>query len=145
MKLDAISIKWAINHIKHKRDTDLFPVLKEYNILFEDEEALVRELCNLDIGAYKWQPYRRFIIPKDEYSYRVAMQLDPIDNILFVAITYQFGDKIEKKRIPIEKKWFLTIDFLRMKTAIYMIRQKHGIIFGVHPKKILHGTHMQFI
>lgn len=61
---------------------------------------LIDELSQIDIGSYIWQPYRRFIIPKDEYSYRVAIQLDPIDNLLFVAITYQIGKQIEDKRVP---------------------------------------------
>lgn len=50
-----------------------------------------------------WQPYRRFIIPKDEYSYRTAIQLGPIDNLIMVAITYQFGKEIEDKRVPISE------------------------------------------
>ena len=87
MKLEETSIKWAISHVKKQKDTDLFPALKEYEILFENEEYLVSKLKEIEIESYKWQPYRRFIIPKDEYSYRVAIQLDPIDNILVVALT----------------------------------------------------------
>ena len=104
MKLDVKSIKWAINHVRNQRDTDLFPTLKEYEVLFKDEGLVIEELIKIDIGIYNWQPYRRYIIPKDEYSYRVAIQLDPIDNLLFAAITYQFGSKIENKRIAIENK-----------------------------------------
>lgn len=103
MQLEKESIKWAIKHIKKQKDTDLFPKLKEYEILFEDEDNLIEELSKVDIGSYQWQPYRRFIIPKDEYSYRVAIQLDPVDNLLIVAITYQFAQKIEDKRIPISE------------------------------------------
>ncbi len=101
MKLEETSIKWAICHVKKQKDTDLFPSLKEYEILFENEEYLVGKLKEIEIENYNWQPYRRFIIPKDEYSYRVAIQLDPIDNILVVALTYQYGNKIEGKRLPI--------------------------------------------
>lgn len=104
MKLQEDSIRWAIKHIKKEKDTDLFPVLKEYEILFENEKYLVNILKNIEIENYNWQQYRRFIIPKDEYSYRVAIQLDPIDNILIVALIYQYGYKIEKRRLPIESK-----------------------------------------
>lgn len=78
---------------KKQKDTDLFPKLKEYDYLFEDEEYLVTKVLEIDIENYVWQPYRRFIIPKDEYSYRAAIQLDPIDNLIMVAITHQFGQK----------------------------------------------------
>jgi hypothetical protein len=102
MKLEKASIEWAILHVKKQRDTDLFPQLKEYDFLFQDGDLIIRELSEIDISTYIWQPYRRFIIPKDEYSYRVAIQLDPIDNLLFVAITYQIGSRIEAKRVPVE-------------------------------------------
>ncbi len=104
MKLQEASIRWAINHIKKEKDTDLFPTLKEYEILFGDEGILIIELLSIEIENYNWQQYRRFIIPKDEYSYRVAIQLDPIDNILIVALIYQYGNKIEKRRLSIEEK-----------------------------------------
>ncbi|MBD5507463.1 MAG: RNA-directed DNA polymerase [Lachnospiraceae bacterium] len=104
MKLQETSIRWALIHIKKEKDTDLFPTLKEYEILLENEEYLVNRLKEIEIEEYNWQQYRRFIIPKDEYSYRVAIQLDPIDNILIVALIYQYGNKIEEKRVPIEEK-----------------------------------------
>ena len=103
MKLEKQSIEWAIKHVEKQRDTDLFPQLKEYEILFRNKNLLIDEISQIDVGSYIWQPYRRFIIPKDEYSYRVAIQLDPIDNLLFVALTYQIGNKIEARRIPIEE------------------------------------------
>lgn len=101
MRLDEVSIRWAIEHIKKQKDTDLFPKLKEYDYLFEDENYLVDKVSEIDIENYVWQPYRRFIIPKDEYSYRAAIQLDPIDNLIMVAITHQFGQRIEDKRVAI--------------------------------------------
>ncbi|WP_409016127.1 RNA-directed DNA polymerase [Anaerostipes caccae] len=103
MKLEKQSVEWAVKHVEKQRDTDLFPQLKEYIILFRNKELLINEISEIDIGSYVWQPYRRFIIPKDEYSYRVAIQLDPIDNLLFVALTYQIGNKIEARRISIEE------------------------------------------
>jgi len=103
MNLSVNTFKWVLKHIKKDKDTDLFPKLKEYEILFSNEADLINELSKIDIGNYTWQPYRRFIIPKDEFSYRVAMQLDPIDSILFEAIIYEYGMNIENKRIPINE------------------------------------------
>ena len=62
MRLEESSIRWAIEHIKKQKDTDLFPKLKEYDYLFEDEEYLVTKVLEIDIENYVWQPYRRFII-----------------------------------------------------------------------------------
>lgn len=57
MQLEKESIKWAIKHIKKQKDTDLFPKLKEYEVLFEDEDNLIEELSKVDIGSYQWQPW----------------------------------------------------------------------------------------
>lgn len=34
-------------------------------------------------------------------SYRIATQLDPLDNIILTAIIYEYGNQIEKRRIPV--------------------------------------------
>ncbi len=52
MKLDRMAIEWAIKHIEKQRDTDLFPRLKEYEILFQDKNMLIDELSQIDIGSY---------------------------------------------------------------------------------------------
>src|SRR5262249_5513126 len=44
--------------------------------------------------------HRRFIVPKDEVSYRQATQLDPQDSIILSSILFQFGDGIEARRLP---------------------------------------------
>lgn len=101
MNLSEQSIKRAIEHIKKFKDTDLFPTLKEFEIFFDNESDFVNELKNIDIGEYSWQTYRRFIIPKDDVSYRIAIQLDPIDTILYEAIIFEYGSLIENERISV--------------------------------------------
>ncbi len=103
MKLNENSIRWAFTHILHEKDTDLFPRLIEYDLFESNIDTIVNELKDIDIGSYNWQPHRKFLIPKGEFSYRVATQLDPIDSILFAAIIYEYGNLIEKLRVPIEQ------------------------------------------
>lgn len=104
MKLDKESILWGIEHVYKDSDTDLFPKPAEINIIYNDKEHVSSKLENIDISNYTWKPCRRFIIPKSDLSYRVATQLDPLDSILLAAIIYQFGNKIESKRVPTEEK-----------------------------------------
>lgn len=101
MKLKDDSIRWAIKHIDKESDTDLFPKPIEIEIFKEIEDKVVDCLKALDIGNYKWNPSRRFIIPKTDLSYRLATQLDPIDSIMLTAIIYEYGHLIENKRRPI--------------------------------------------
>jgi Reverse transcriptase (RNA-dependent DNA polymerase) len=104
MKLDKESIIWGIEHVFNDSDTDLFPKPVEINIIYSDKENIANELANIDISNYTWKPCRRFIIPKSDLSYRVATQLDPLDSVLLASIIYQYGNKIEEKRVSIEDK-----------------------------------------
>lgn len=104
MKLSSDSIKWAIDHLEKENDTDFFPKPIEISIIKECKDDCIRELSNIDIGNYKWRPSRRFLIPKDELSYRVITQLDPLDSVYLSAIIKEFGQNIETKRVPINQK-----------------------------------------
>lgn len=104
MRLPIDSIEWAIKHIDKENDTDLFPKPFEINIIKEYIEFCKIELSKIEIGNYKWKPSRRFIIPKDEVSYRVITQLDPLDSFYLSAIIKEYGSKIEAKRVPVSEK-----------------------------------------
>lgn len=101
MKLNENSIVWGLNHINKESDTDLFPKPIEIKILKEIQGKVINKLKDQDMGSYKWNPCRRFIIPKSEFSYRLATQLDPIDSIMLSSIIYEYGNLIENKRRPI--------------------------------------------
>jgi hypothetical protein len=98
MKLQESSYRWAIKHLFKESDTDLFPKPFELTIIHEMEEELIKELLEIDLGAYKWNAARRFVVPKDDVAYRVATQLHPIDSIILGALIYEFGPLIEAKR-----------------------------------------------
>lgn len=51
------------------------------------------------LTSFKPGAHRRFIVPKDEFSYRQATQLDPQDSILLTAAIRQFGQGIEDRRV----------------------------------------------
>lgn len=100
MKLTRDSIEWSIIHLNKENDTDIFPKPFEIDIINENKDYCIDELCKIDIGQYKWHLTRRFLIPKDELSYRVITQLDPIDSVFLSALIKEYGSRIESKRIP---------------------------------------------
>ncbi|MGO2962940.1 MAG: RNA-directed DNA polymerase [Carnobacterium maltaromaticum] len=104
MKLNEDSIEWAIIHNKIVKDTDLFPLPKEIEIFEDNLEESVEVFKDIELTTYNWKTARRFFIPKKELSYRLATQLDPLDSILLSAIVHQYGEGIEKRRIPLEKE-----------------------------------------
>lgn len=100
MKLLRDSIEWSITHLNKENDTDIFPKPLEIDIINDQKDYCVEELSKTDIGQYKWHLSRRFIVPKDELSYRAITQLDPIDSVFLSALIKEYGMCIESKRIP---------------------------------------------
>ena len=100
MKVDSDSLKWAINHLVTLSDSDLFPRPIELDVISELGEDAITFLSNLDLAQVTPGPSRRFIVPKDNLSYRTATQLDPLDSIFLAAIIYKYGGLLEQKRRP---------------------------------------------
>ena len=99
MTLSEKHIRWSIECIRRHSDGDIFPPLSEMAAASADEQALARALANKPMGAIQPQPSRRFIVPKDDWSYRQATQLHPQDSILLTAAIRQFGQGIESRRL----------------------------------------------
>lgn len=101
MKLDRNSIEWAIRSLDRHGDTDLFPKPPELRALVESLPSSADKIAALDISQHQPVAPRRFIVPKEELSYRAATQLDPLDSVIYTAIIHQFGQAIEARRRPI--------------------------------------------
>jgi retron-type reverse transcriptase len=98
--LNAASLNWAIDFVAVHSDGDLFPRILEVEAIQALQAQFVelienKPLANFDVGAH-----RRFIVPKDEISYRQATQLHPQDSILLSAVVHQFGQGVEARRLP---------------------------------------------
>jgi hypothetical protein len=97
--LTGDSIKWAVDMIKSQSDGDLFPRILEIDAISENVDEFVRNIVEKDLSQIQPGVCRRFIVPKDEYSYRQATQLDPQDSIILTSIIYQYGKGIEDRRL----------------------------------------------
>jgi len=94
------SVMWAIKFIHKHSDGDLFPRIMELDAISSKAGLLAERLCATDLSQIDIGAHRRFIVPKDELSYRQATQLDVQDSIIFSAIIYQYGSLIESRRLP---------------------------------------------
>ena len=99
MTLQPDSIKWAIDVINRHSDGDIFPSIPEFSAISANPDGLVDALANKPIGSFEPQPCRRFIVPKDDLSYRQATQLHPQDSLILTAAVYQYGAGIEDRRL----------------------------------------------
>lgn len=98
MTLEIDSIKWSLDFLDSHSDGDLFPKIIELRSIIEDVDTFANELSQKSLSDLQPGSCRRFIVPKDELSFRQATQLDPQDNIILSAIIYQFGSGIEERR-----------------------------------------------
>jgi len=93
------SIIWAIQFLYKHSDGDLFPKILELEALSDKAELLADKLCKIDLSQTEMGAHRRFIVPKDEISFRQATQLELQDSIIFSSIIYQYGSLIENRRL----------------------------------------------
>jgi len=102
--LEQDSLDWAITHIGRFGDTDIFPVPFEYQAIRHAWPGIKDELAKTDLSTYQCRPFLRFCVPKPRGGYRVAVQLDPLDTLLFTAMVYEGAELIDKYRIALDKK-----------------------------------------
>ena len=100
MTLQPHSIGWAVDFINRHSDGDVFPPIPEFSTISANPDGLVDDLAKRPVGDFEPQPCRRFIVPKDDLSYRQATQLHPQDSLILTAIVYQYGAGIESRRLP---------------------------------------------
>lgn len=98
------SLGWALTRILKSGDTDIFPIPFEYKAIHslwnEVKTKLESEnLENHEVGA----PFR-LLVPKQFPGFRVAIQLDPYDSLLYLAMIYEAANHIEDLRIDESRK-----------------------------------------
>ncbi len=103
-QLNPDSINWALTHILRFGDTDLFPIPFEYSAIAHARDEVSDELKKIDLTEYEGRPLRRFLVPKPQGGYRVAIQLDPLDTLIYTAMVYEAAEAIERQRMPSEQK-----------------------------------------
>ncbi|WP_082767305.1 RNA-directed DNA polymerase [Bosea sp. PAMC 26642] len=99
MTLTVQSLEWAIQFVADHSDGDLFPRIAEMSALLANKRELANEIANKPLAQLATGAHRRFIVPKDEISYRQATQLDLQDTIILSALIFQYGNNIEARRL----------------------------------------------
>lgn len=103
MTLSKDSLEWSIDFLEKHSDGDIFPKIIEIAAIRAIKDDFVQLVVGKPLTEFKPKSCRRFIVPKDEISYRQATQLYPQDSILLSAIIYQFGQGIEDRRLPADQ------------------------------------------
>jgi retron-type reverse transcriptase len=100
MTLSVDALEWAVEFVSRHSDGDLFPRVAEIAAILARKADFAKLIADKPLTGFLPGPHRRFIVAKDEVSYRQATQLDPQDTIILAALIYQFGAGIEARRRP---------------------------------------------
>ena len=103
MTLTVESLEWAVQFVADHSDGDLFPRMAEIEAILGRKREFAEAIAGRPLSGFKPGAHRRFIVPKDDISYRQATQLDPQDSIILSAVVYQFGAGIEARRLPCDQ------------------------------------------
>src|SRR5271157_252446 len=98
-QLNPASLDWALAHIRRYGDTDIFPVPFEFDAIAHCWLSVRQELEKIDLANYIPGTGRRILVPKPGGGFRVAVQLDPLDSITYVALIYEAAELIEQNRV----------------------------------------------
>ena len=74
MTLNATSLDWAIDFVVTHSDGDLFPKILEIEAIQALRSDFIKLIEGKDLSNFAVGAHRRFIVPKDEISYRQATQ-----------------------------------------------------------------------
>lgn len=102
--LSPKTVEWALEHFQRHNDTDIFHKPFEFEAICFGKDQFIKNFSGFDILQWKTRPYRRCLVPKQRYGFRLATQLDPVDTIFYFCLMLEAGEKIEKARLSPDKK-----------------------------------------
>lgn len=104
-KLEEKDVEWAIRHLNNFADSDFFPRLFEFTCINHNWTTVKDYILNLEFGKDGYTPKSplHYLAFKNNFSFRIVHQLDPIDSIIFTAFIHNISGYIEKYRIPEER------------------------------------------
>ena len=101
LTLSDSALDWALKHIAAWGDTDIFPDVFEFEAIAGDWENVKASIQSTDILNWTVRPFRRCLVPKHRFGFRISTQLDPLDLLVFTALIREVGEKLEACRIPV--------------------------------------------
>jgi Reverse transcriptase (RNA-dependent DNA polymerase) len=98
------ALDWALTHALTRGDTDIFPPAFEFHALQHNWAQVTTELQAQDALYWNVRPYRRCLAPKHKFGFRISTQLDPLDFLIYTALLYEVGAKLEARRVPTSQR-----------------------------------------
>ena len=98
--LTEVSLEFAKEHIHKYYDSDFFPKPIEFEALWNQWEEVKKELLSKNVAKLWVTPPRTMTIAKPKGGFRVVHQLEPLDAIVYTALSCEVAEAIEAARLP---------------------------------------------
>lgn len=100
LTLTDAALDWALEHARTYKDTDIFPSIFEFEAIADSWGTVKAAIQATDVSEWKVRPFRRCLVPKHRFGFRISTQLDPLDFIVLTALVREVGHRLEAQRIP---------------------------------------------
>jgi len=97
--ISEAALDWALQHALTYSDTDIFPDVFEFDAIADSWSEVKAAIQATDILDWQVRPFRRCLVPKHRFGFRISTQLDPLDFLVFTALIWDIGEKLEAQRI----------------------------------------------
>lgn len=101
LTLSDAALDWSLKHAAAWGDTDIFPTMFEFAAIEDGWKNVKASIQTTDIMKWPVRPFRRCLVPKHRFGFRISTQLDPLDFLIFTALIREVGEKLEACRIPV--------------------------------------------
>ena len=102
--LSPKTIEWTLEHFSRHNDTDIFHKPFEYEAMYHSRDVLVKRLSAQDLSQWNTRAFRRCLVPKQRYGFRLATQLDPLDMVFYFGLFLEAGERIKQARLPVDRR-----------------------------------------
>lgn len=98
------SLDFAREHIEKFYDSDFFPKPVEFEALWHQWDEVKKELLSKNVVKFWITSPRAMTISKPKAGFRVVHQLEPLDAIIYAALTCHVAAAVEAARQPVKDR-----------------------------------------
>lgn len=92
------SLEFARQHITKFYDSDFFPKAVEFEAIWHSWEDVKKELTSKNVVKHWATTPKTLTSLKPKGGFRVVQQLEPLDTIIYTALTYSVANQVELAR-----------------------------------------------
>jgi Reverse transcriptase (RNA-dependent DNA polymerase) len=97
--LSEPDLEWSLKHLLRFHSSDFFPKVFEFDAIKADWQRVREHLLTLDLEAYVPKTPFTLLAPKANGTFRAVHQLEPLDALIYTALTKRGAEVFENYRI----------------------------------------------